>query len=106
MADEMDRLWKMPDHIPSDQYSLWAVERIYSHLFAQCKRLPDGPVELSDACRILRDIVQPMRQQVEEHGVDGFGAFVARHSSPQSDYGSHPLQPTLSEEEAKKLVVF
>src|SRR5438552_7019764 len=101
MIDEMDRHWKMPEHVPTDQYSLWAVERVWGRLFGQCNQSPDGSVELSDAAKIVREIMEPMRRRVEEQGVDGFDAFAARHRQPTPEFGPHPLQPSLSEREAE-----
>lgn len=100
MTDAMDRHWKLPDHVPSDQYPLWAVERVWAHLWAQCQRSSDR-VELSDACKIVGEIMEPMRRQVEEQGVDGFDAFLARHRQPAPEYGPHTPQPNLSESEAE-----
>jgi hypothetical protein len=101
MIDEMDQHWKMPGHVPMDQYPLWALERVWAHLMAQGQAIIDGSVELSDAGKIVREIMEPMRRQVEEQGLDGFDAFVARHRQPAPAFGPHALQPSLTEREAE-----
>ena len=102
MTDEMERHWKKPDHVSADQYHLWAVERVWGHLFGQCNRLPDGSVELSDAAKIVSEIVEPMRRKVEEQGFDGFDAFLMRHRCPAPEFGPHPQRPNLTNAEAEK----
>lgn len=100
--DEMDRHWKRPEQVPDDQYSLWAAERVWGHLFGQCNQLPDGSLELTDAAKIVSEIVEPMRRRVEEQGLDGFDAFLMRHRCPVREFGPHPRQPNLTDAEAEK----
>lgn len=101
MMDEMERHWRKPEHVPNDQHSLWAVERVWGRLLAECKQSSNGSVELSDAAKILREIVEPMRRRVEEQGFDGFDTFLARHRCPAPEFGPHRPQPSLAEHEAE-----
>ena len=101
MPDEMDRHWKMPDHVPSDQYGLWAVERVWFRLRAHYESSDSG--QLTDpACKMIWEIMQPMRRTVEERGFDGFDAFMERHCSPAPEVGPHPPKPNLTEEDAEQ----
>jgi hypothetical protein len=102
MTDEMDRHWKIPEHLPSDHYGLWALERVWFRLRAQYMPSFDGEQLTDPACKMVWEIMQPMRRTVEEQGFDGFDAFMARHSSPAPEVGPHPAQPNLTEEEAEK----
>jgi hypothetical protein len=101
MIDEMDLHWKMPEHVPTDQYPLWALERVCAYLIAQGKRSADGAIELSDTVRLVWQIMEPMMRQVEEQGLDGFDAFLARHRQPAPEFGPHPLQPSLTDRQAE-----
>jgi hypothetical protein len=102
MTDEMDRHWKTPEHLPSDQYGLWAVERVWFRLRELYMRSFDGEQVTHPTCKIVWEVMQPMRRAVEEQGFDGFDAFMARHRTPAPEVGPHPIQPNLTEEEAEK----
>ena len=84
MPDEekMGRRWKMPQPIPADQYSLWALERILAWVMHWREQCPDS-VEARDAVKLLTDIITPMREEIEKQGRNGWNEFMNRHS------GSH-----------------
>ena len=81
MPDEekMERRWKRPQHVPTEQYGLWALERVFSGLYEQCEQSPQSG-DLREARRILMEIILPLREQIEEQGLDGWDEFMNRHS--------------------------
>jgi hypothetical protein len=62
----------------------------------------DGEQLTDAACKMVWEIMQPMRRAIEEQGFDGFDAFVARHRTPAPEVGPHPAQPNLTEKDAEK----
>ena len=112
-TDEMERHWRTPEHISADHHCLYLLERIFFRLETQFRRQGryedqplDDPLERrnpEDACKILWGLMEPMRRQAEEQGLDGFDAFLARHRhvGPLREFGPHPQQPNLTEAEAE-----